>query len=57
MMGCFILITIAVVVSNFVVDLIYPVVDPRILKPASRKSRLTAPPPQAELPGAEAMNA
>lgn len=32
MMGCFILITIAVVVSNFAVDVIYPMVDPRIAR-------------------------
>jgi peptide/nickel transport system permease protein len=58
MMGCFILITIAVVVSNFVVDLIYPAVDPRILKPISgRKVRPGAPPPEAELSSPEALNA
>ena len=32
MMGCFILITIAVVVSNFAVDVLYPLVDPRIAR-------------------------
>lgn len=32
MMGCFILITIAVVLSNFLVDLLYPAVDPRIAR-------------------------
>lgn len=32
MMGCFILITITVVLSNFVVDLLYPLVDPRIAR-------------------------
>jgi peptide/nickel transport system permease protein len=32
MMGCFILITIAVVVSNFAVDILYPLVDPRIAR-------------------------
>lgn len=32
MMGCFILITVAVVLSNFVVDLLYPLVDPRIAR-------------------------
>lgn len=57
MMGCFILITIAVVVSNFVVDLLYPVVDPRILKPAGRKNRPVAAPPEAELPTTQALNA
>jgi peptide/nickel transport system permease protein len=33
MMGCFILITVAVVVSNLIVDLVYPLVDPRIMSP------------------------
>ena len=33
MMGCFILITVAVVVSNLIVDLVYPFVDPRIMGP------------------------
>lgn len=33
MMGCFLLITIAVVLSNFLVDLLYPAVDPRITRP------------------------
>jgi peptide/nickel transport system permease protein len=32
MMGCFILITVAVVLSNFLVDLLYPLVDPRIAR-------------------------
>lgn len=34
MMGCFLLITISVVLSNFLVDLLYPMVDPRIASPA-----------------------
>jgi peptide/nickel transport system permease protein len=34
MMGCFLLITISVILSNFFVDLIYPLVDPRIARPA-----------------------
>ena len=38
MMGCFILITVAVVVSNFLVDLLYPLVDPRIASPGGAKS-------------------
>jgi peptide/nickel transport system permease protein len=43
MMGCFILITVAVVLSNLLVDLIYPMVDPRIVSPAAASSaRLTA---------------
>ncbi len=37
MMGCFILITIAVVFANLVVDLTYPLIDPRILSPAASK--------------------
>ena len=37
MMGCFILITIAVVFANLAVDLTYPLVDPRILSPAASK--------------------
>lgn len=32
MMGCFILITVAVVCANFVVDLLYPLVDPRVVR-------------------------
>src|SRR5262249_15971135 len=34
MMGCFVLITVAVVISNLFVDLMYPLVDPRIVSPA-----------------------
>ncbi|MGH3395002.1 MAG: ABC transporter permease [Streptosporangiaceae bacterium] len=42
MMGCFLLITIAVVVSNLIVDLIYPLVDPRIMSPGrARQTGLT----------------
>jgi peptide/nickel transport system permease protein len=37
MMGCFLLITIAVVVANLIVDLIYPLVDPRIMSPSRAK--------------------
>ena len=33
MMGCFILLTSATVLANFLVDLIYPLVDPRIARP------------------------
>lgn len=48
MMGCFLLITVAVVIANLVVDLIYPLVDPRILRPTAR--RKTGPPrPALEL--------
>ena len=35
MMGCFILITGAVVVANFLVDIVYPVIDPRITRPGT----------------------
>jgi peptide/nickel transport system permease protein len=43
MMGCFILITVAVVVSNLIVDLVYPLVDPRIMSPGrARRVGLTA---------------
>lgn len=43
MMGCFMLIAVAVVVSNLLVDLLYPLVDPRIVRPtASRRSQLGA---------------
>lgn len=41
MMGCFVLITVAVVVSNFLVDLIYPLVDPRIASPAAASVRVS----------------
>jgi peptide/nickel transport system permease protein len=34
MMGCFILITVAVVLANLLADLMYPLVDPRITSPA-----------------------
>lgn len=37
MMGCFLLITVSVIVANLLVDLLYPLVDPRIAKPATRK--------------------
>jgi peptide/nickel transport system permease protein len=39
MMGCFLLITIAVVVSNLIVDLVYPLVDPRIMSPGGARRR------------------
>lgn len=40
MMGCFLVITIAVVLANLAVDLLYPLVDPRIAMPGgSRGSR------------------
>lgn len=37
MMGCFLLITVSVVITNLLVDLLYPLVDPRIARPASRR--------------------
>lgn len=42
MMGCFVLITVSVVVSNLLVDLLYPIVDPRIASPAAGKHKLGA---------------
>lgn len=48
MMGCFILITVAVVFANLLVDLVYPLVDPRILGPATRR-KPRAVPTQVEL--------
>lgn len=36
MMGCFLVITVSVVLANLLVDLFYPLVDPRILSPAAR---------------------
>lgn len=41
MMGCFILITAAVVISNFAVDVLYPFVDPRIAKVGGPKREAT----------------
>ncbi len=37
MMGCFLLIAVAVVLSNLAVDLLYPLVDPRIASPAASR--------------------
>lgn len=43
MMGCFILVTVAVVLANLLVDLLYPLVDPRIVRPGpARKIELGA---------------
>lgn len=42
MMGCFVLITVSVVISNLLVDLLYPLVDPRIVSPVANRSRLGA---------------
>lgn len=52
MMGCFVLITISVVFSNLLVDLLYPVIDPRIASPAVRKRRTTATRSAEEQPAA-----
>ncbi|GAB3915718.1 peptide ABC transporter permease [Microlunatus endophyticus] len=46
MMGCFLLITVSVVVTNLLVDLLYPLVDPRIINPAARR-RADAPGPDS----------
>lgn len=48
MMGCFVLITVAVVISNFLVDLLYPAIDPRIAWPTSRKVAATGGDPTTE---------
>lgn len=39
MMGCFLLITVSVVISNMLVDFLYPLVDPRIKSPGVPRSR------------------
>ena len=44
MMGCFLLITVSVVVTNLLVDLLYPLVDPRIINPAARRRATDAGP-------------
>jgi len=41
MMGCFLVITVSVVVANLAVDLFYPLVDPRIVSPIGRKQSET----------------
>jgi peptide/nickel transport system permease protein len=42
MMGCFMLITVAVVVANLLVDLLYPLVDPRIARPQTSRAKAGA---------------
>lgn len=37
MMGCFLLITVAVIICNLLVDLLYPLIDPRIASPAAAR--------------------
>ena len=39
MMGCFILITTSTVLANFIVDLLYPLIDPRIARPGGGARR------------------
>lgn len=39
MMGCFILLTVATVLANFLVDLCYPLIDPRIARPGGGARR------------------
>ncbi|MCL6091419.1 MAG: ABC transporter permease [Actinobacteria bacterium] len=55
MMGCFMLITVAVVLANLFVDLFYPLVDPRIARPrggrASVPGALPVPGKGAQGPG------
>jgi peptide/nickel transport system permease protein len=48
MMGCFVLITISVVITNLLVDLLYPLVDPRIVNPATRRRAEAAATDSAE---------
>jgi peptide/nickel transport system permease protein len=56
MMGCFILITVAVVVSNLIVDLVYPLVDPRIMSPGRAKQvGLTVSGQAAEIAAADSV--
>jgi peptide/nickel transport system permease protein len=50
MMGCFLLITICVVVANLCVDLLYPTVDPRVARPtASQRALLDSISPDGDL--------
>jgi peptide/nickel transport system permease protein len=51
MMGTFLMITMAVVVCNLLVDLLYPLVDPRIASPgASRRLERATMPTEMEGP-------
>lgn len=38
MMGCFLLITVTVIITNLLVDVLYPLIDPRIASPAARRA-------------------
>jgi peptide/nickel transport system permease protein len=51
MMGCFLLITTAVILANFLVDFVYPAVDPRIARPGLAR-RIEAPEETAPIEGA-----
>jgi len=57
MMGCFLIITISVVISNLVVDLIYPLVDPRIVRLRTGKPTATNSAAGLAGPGPEALQA
>jgi peptide/nickel transport system permease protein len=60
MMGCFIVLTSATVLANFLVDLVYPLVDPRIARPgggargAAERRRSAAVEQATTQPGAAA---
>lgn len=56
MMGCFILITVAVVFANLLVDLLYPFVDPRIARPGADKRTRARPVDLTELPVGSTMS-
>jgi peptide/nickel transport system permease protein len=49
MMGCFVLITVSVVISNLLVDLLYPIVDPRIASPVAGRHKVDSPVEAEEL--------
>jgi peptide/nickel transport system permease protein len=57
MMGCFVLITVSVIITNLLVDLLYPLVDPRIANPAARARAADQPadPDQEVLPAGGSM--
>lgn len=51
MMGCFLLITTSVILANFLVDLLYPAIDPRIARPKlARRSEEDMVPAEEALP-------
>lgn len=53
MMGCFILLTTAVVVANFAIDLAYPLIDPRIARVGGHARRRHKTSVRRRTPGAE----